>query len=81
MKLTQEEAEKFLNPDGSINARKVRRSCGGRRGRKEGTKSLKNRQSGKAKVSTRTVIRQKYNAVKNFLRNKGSVAEPVQTAG
>jgi hypothetical protein len=74
MKLTQEEADKFLNPDGSINARKVRRSCGGRRGRKEGTKSLKNRQSGKAKVSTRTVIRQKYNAVKNFLQNKGSVA-------
>jgi len=68
MKLTQEEAEKFLNPDGTINARKVRRSCGGRRGRKEGTKSLKNRQAGKAKVSTRTVIRAKYNAMKNYLQ-------------
>lgn len=66
MKLTQEEVEKFLNPNGTINARKVRRSCGGRRGRKEGTKSLKNR--GKGKLHTRTVIRMKYNAVKNYLQ-------------
>lgn len=70
MKLTQEEVEKFLNPDGSISARKVRRSCGGRRGRKEGTKSLKNRMSGKTKIKTGTVIRQKYNAVKTHLKNK-----------
>lgn len=72
MKFTQEEVEKFLNPDGSINARKVRRSCGGRRGRKEGTKSLKNRLAGKTKLSTRTVVRQKYVSVKNFLNKPKS---------
>ena len=72
MKFTQGEVEKFLNPDGSINARKVRRSCGGRRGRKEGTKSLKNRLAGKTKLSTRTVVRQKYVSVKNFLNKSKS---------
>lgn len=76
MKLTQEEAEKFLNPDGTINARKVRRSCGGRRGRKEGTKSLKNRQTGKAKLRASSVVKNKRQAVRDYLATKGSVPEP-----
>jgi hypothetical protein len=47
-KMTYEDAQRFLNPDGSLNARKVRHFTS-RNARRQGSKSRFQRMQGKAK--------------------------------
>jgi hypothetical protein len=70
--MTYEEAQRFLNPDGSLNARKVRRFTS-RNARRQGSKSRVQRMKGIAKARAALYVSQRRQAILAALR-KGLLA-------
>lgn len=72
--MSYEDAQKFVNPDGSLNSRKIRQFTS-RNARRQGSKSRVQRMMGKAKPRTKLLISIRRQQIISALRKKPMPAD------